>query len=96
VGDAANPAYAPIPANEAVIFGKIVAVRRGSSLIYLTPPAAMSWAYLMFGQRIGMLAAAGLVVCLIAVLIVTRAARAGAARGLYLTARKPAVGTRDR
>ena len=60
-------------------------VTRVSSLIYLTPPTTMIWASLMFGQRIGMLAAAGLVVCLIAVLIVTRAAPAGPARGLNLT-----------
>jgi SOS-response transcriptional repressor LexA len=28
VADAANPAYAPIPADEATIFGKVVAVLR--------------------------------------------------------------------
>jgi len=45
-------------------------VTRVSSLIYLTPPATMVWAFLMFGETIGVLAAAGLAVCVGAVLLV--------------------------
>jgi drug/metabolite transporter (DMT)-like permease len=45
-------------------------VTRVSSLIYLTPPTTMVWAFLMFGETIGVVAAGGLVVCLGAVLLV--------------------------
>jgi drug/metabolite transporter (DMT)-like permease len=45
-------------------------VTRVSSLIYLTPPATMVWAFLMFGEAIGVLAAGGLGVCVGAVLLV--------------------------
>jgi drug/metabolite transporter (DMT)-like permease len=51
-------------------------VTRVSSLIYLTPPATMVWGLLMFGEPIGALAAAGLAVCLGAVLLARSTARA--------------------
>jgi drug/metabolite transporter (DMT)-like permease len=45
-------------------------VTRVSSLLYLTPPTTMVWAFLMFGETIGVLAAGGLAVCIAAVLLV--------------------------
>jgi drug/metabolite transporter (DMT)-like permease len=45
-------------------------VTRVSSLLYLTPPTTMVWAFIMFGETIGLLAAGGLAVCLGAVLLV--------------------------
>jgi drug/metabolite transporter (DMT)-like permease len=48
---------------------KLSSVARVSSLIYLTPPTTMVWAYLMFGERIGLLAAMGLVICFGGVLL---------------------------
>lgn len=45
-------------------------VTRVSSLLYLTPPTTMVWAFLMFGETIGALAAGGLGVCIAAVLLV--------------------------
>jgi drug/metabolite transporter (DMT)-like permease len=45
-------------------------VTRVSSLIYLTPPATMIWAFLMFGETIGVPAAGGLGICVAAVLLV--------------------------
>jgi drug/metabolite transporter (DMT)-like permease len=41
---------------------KLSSVARVSSLIYLTPPTTMVWAYLMFGERVGLLAVVGLVI----------------------------------
>lgn len=51
---------------------KLSGVARVSSLIYLTPPATMIWAYLMFGERIGSLAVVGLVICFGGVLLANR------------------------
>jgi drug/metabolite transporter (DMT)-like permease len=48
---------------------KLSSVARVSSLIYLTPPTTMVWAYLMFGERVGLLAVAGLVICFGGVLL---------------------------
>jgi drug/metabolite transporter (DMT)-like permease len=48
---------------------KLSSVARVSSLIYLTPPTTMVWAYLMFGERIGLLAVMGLVICFGGVLL---------------------------
>jgi drug/metabolite transporter (DMT)-like permease len=45
-------------------------VTRVSSLLYLTPPTTMVWAFLMFGETIGLVAGGGLAVCLAAVLLV--------------------------
>jgi drug/metabolite transporter (DMT)-like permease len=42
---------------------KLSSVARVSSLIYLTPPTTMVWAYLMFGECVGLLAVVGLVIC---------------------------------
>jgi len=42
---------------------KLSSVARVSSLIYLTPPTTMVWAYLIFGERVGLLAVVGLVIC---------------------------------
>jgi drug/metabolite transporter (DMT)-like permease len=47
-------------------------VARVSSLIYLTPPTTMVWAYLMFGEGIGTLAFVGLPICLGGVLLAIR------------------------
>lgn len=51
---------------------RLSGVARVSSLVYLTPPTTMVWAYLMFGERIGSLAALGLVVCFCSVLLANR------------------------
>lgn len=48
---------------------RLSSVARVSSLIYLTPPTTMVWAYLMFGERIGVLAVVGLVICFGGVLL---------------------------
>ena len=48
---------------------KMSTVARVSSLIYLTPPTTMVWAYLMFGERVGLLAVVGLVICFGGVLL---------------------------
>lgn len=48
---------------------KLSGVARVSSLVYLTPPTTMVWAYLMFGERIGLLAVVGLAVCFGGVLL---------------------------
>jgi len=42
---------------------KLSSVARVSSLIYLTPPTTMVWAYLMFGEVVDPLAVVGLVIC---------------------------------
>lgn len=52
-------------------------VTRVSSLIYLTPPTTMLWAFVMFGDALAPLAGAGMVICLAAVLLVRRAAPDG-------------------
>jgi drug/metabolite transporter (DMT)-like permease len=51
---------------------KLSGVARVSSLIYLTPPTTMVWAYLMFGEGIGPLAVVGLVICFGSVLLASR------------------------
>jgi drug/metabolite transporter (DMT)-like permease len=56
-------------------------VTRVSSLIYLTPPTVMVWAYLMFGETIRPSGVAGLVVCLGAVLLVRSRGGPGGALG---------------
>ncbi|HSK82116.1 MAG TPA: DMT family transporter [Rubrobacter sp.] len=48
---------------------KLSSVARVSNLIYLTPPTIMVWAYLMFGERVGLLAVVGLVICFGGVLL---------------------------
>ena len=48
---------------------KLSSVARVSGLVYLTPPTTMVWAYLMFGESIGLLAVLGLAVCFIGVLL---------------------------
>jgi drug/metabolite transporter (DMT)-like permease len=53
---------------------KLSGVARVSSLIYLTPPTTMVWAYLMFGERIGPLAIVGLLICFGGVLLANRGA----------------------
>ena len=53
---------------------KLSGVARVSSLIYLTPPTTMVWAYLMFGERIGPLAVVGLLICFGGVLLANRGA----------------------
>lgn len=44
-----------------------VGVTRLNMLLYLTPPTTALWAHVMFGQPIGVLTVAGMVVCAIAV-----------------------------
>lgn len=51
---------------------KLSGVARVSSLVYLTPPTTMVWAYLMFGEGIGPLAVSGLVICFGSVLLAGR------------------------
>lgn len=53
---------------------KLSSVARVSSLIYLTPPTTMVWAYLMFGERIGLSALLGLVICFGGVALASRGA----------------------
>ncbi|ADB30049.1 protein of unknown function DUF6 transmembrane [Kribbella flavida DSM 17836] len=49
---------------------------RVSSMLYLVPPTTMVLAYLMFGETIGPIALAGMLVCAVAVLLIRRPARA--------------------
>ncbi|BCB04152.1 DMT family transporter [Bacillus sp. KH172YL63] len=51
---------------------KIGSVTRVSSLLYLTPPVTMIWAYVMFGDTIGFLTIAGMIVCMIGVVIIRK------------------------
>ena len=51
---------------------KLSSVARVSSLIYLTPPTTMVWAYLMFGESVGLFAISGLAVCFCGVLLASR------------------------
>lgn len=51
---------------------KLSGVARVSSLIYLTPPTTMIWAYLMFGESIVVLAIVGLLICFGGVLLASR------------------------
>lgn len=53
---------------------KFSSVTRVSSLVYLTPPTTMIWAYLMFGESIGPLAVLGLVICFGGVFMASRGA----------------------
>ncbi|CAA9469442.1 MAG: hypothetical protein AVDCRST_MAG25-1930 [uncultured Rubrobacteraceae bacterium] len=53
---------------------KFSSVTRVSSLVYLTPPTTMVWAYLMFGEGISSHAVVGLVVCFGGVLMASRGA----------------------
>jgi drug/metabolite transporter (DMT)-like permease len=53
---------------------KLSSVSRVSSLIYLTPPTTMVWAYLMFGESVTLLAILGLAVCFGGVLLASRGA----------------------
>ena len=48
---------------------KLSSVARVSSLIYLTPPTTMIWAFLMFGEAVGPFAVVGLVICFGGVLV---------------------------
>jgi drug/metabolite transporter (DMT)-like permease len=52
---------------------KVSGVARVSNLAYLTPPTTMVWAYLMFGESIGPLALAGLVISFGGVVVASRA-----------------------
>lgn len=45
-------------------------VTRVSSLLYLTPPVTMIWGFLMFGDKIGFLTIAGMIICLVGVWII--------------------------
>ncbi|MBA2377259.1 MAG: DMT family transporter [Rubrobacter sp.] len=42
---------------------KLSSVTRVSSLLYLTPPTTMAWAFVMFGEEVGYLAILGLAIC---------------------------------
>lgn len=42
---------------------RMSSVTRVSSLVYLTPPTTMAWAFVMFGEEIGVFAVLGLAVC---------------------------------
>lgn len=53
---------------------KLSGVARVSSLIYLTPPTTMVWAYLMFGEGISLSAIVGLLICFGGVLLAGRGA----------------------
>lgn len=57
---------------------KLSGATRISALLYLVPPTTMLFAFLLFGETIGALAAAGMLVCAIAVLLI--AARPGGAK----------------
>lgn len=48
-----------------------------STLLYLTPPTTMLWAFVMFGDGIGWLAVAGMLVCAVSVWLVLGAQRRG-------------------
>ncbi|WP_121614307.1 DMT family transporter [Mesobacillus foraminis] len=49
---------------------KLGSVTRVSSLLYLTPPVTMLWAFLMFGDRVGFLTICGMTICLLGVLVI--------------------------
>lgn len=51
---------------------KLSGVTRVSSLIYLTPPTTMVWAFAMFGEKIGHLALLGLAICAIGVFLANK------------------------
>ncbi len=53
---------------------KLSSVARVSSLIYLTPPTTMVWAYLMFGESVSLHAISGLAVCFGGVLLASKGA----------------------
>lgn len=53
---------------------KLSGVARVSSLIYLTPPTTMVWAYLMFGEGISTIAVIGLLICFGGVVLAGRGA----------------------
>ncbi len=46
---------------------------RASTLLYLTPPTTMLWALAMFGERVGRLGVAGMLVCAVSVWLVLSA-----------------------
>ncbi|MFI0354645.1 DMT family transporter [Actinomadura sp. 9N407] len=54
-------------------------VARVSALLYLTPPATMLWAWLMFGGAIAPLSLAGVAVCAVAVLLIRTSKASGEA-----------------
>jgi drug/metabolite transporter (DMT)-like permease len=56
---------------------KLSSIARVSSLIYLTPPTTMVWAYLMFGESVTLLAILGLAVCFGGVLLASRGVMVG-------------------
>lgn len=47
-------------------------VTRVSSLLYLTPPVTMIWAFLMFGETIGFFTIMGMLLCFIGVWIISQ------------------------
>ncbi|QST01028.1 DMT family transporter [Pontibacillus sp. ALD_SL1] len=49
---------------------KLGSVTRVSSLLYLTPPVTMLWAFLMFGDKIGFLTVVGMIICLVGVWVI--------------------------
>ncbi|MGD6818272.1 DMT family transporter [Metabacillus sp. 113a] len=51
---------------------KLGSVTRVSSLLYLTPPFTMLWAFFMFGDKIGSFTLAGMIICLIGVWIIRK------------------------
>ncbi|GGE51484.1 membrane protein [Pullulanibacillus camelliae] len=51
---------------------KLGSITRVSSLLYLTPPVTMFWAFLMFGDRIGFLTIGGMIICLLGVWIIRK------------------------
>lgn len=57
---------------------KLSGATRISSLLYLVPPTTMVFAFLLFGETIGALAAVGMLICALAVLLIT--ARPGGAK----------------
>ncbi|MCA1022927.1 DMT family transporter [Halobacillus litoralis] len=52
---------------------KIGSVTRVSSLLYLTPPVTMIWAYFMFGDTIGFLTISGMIICFLGVWVIQKA-----------------------
>jgi drug/metabolite transporter (DMT)-like permease len=53
---------------------------RISSLLYLVPPTTMLFAFLLFGETIGALAAGGMLLCAFAVLLITARPSGGKTR----------------
>lgn len=51
---------------------KLGSVTRVSSLLYLTPPVTMLWAFLMFGDRIGFQTLGGMILCFIGVWMIRK------------------------